>query len=107
MKNLTGSMIYKMPEVDAAPNDEVRYVKTEYGTTKEVLTSEKCAVCQERLWEEDKGISSWLQEAFCVMDPRAYVGGLPDYIKISHCLKKCHFTCKDELNKRLSAGEYL
>jgi hypothetical protein len=87
---------------------EIRYVKTEWGEDKEVLSTRKCCVCAERLWVTDNfGRQTTMPYSFNVLHPGAYLNGVPDYIKISNILLHCHYTCQKNLVGQLAAGTFI
>lgn len=107
MNNLRGSLISRS-KVEEAESEDVRYEKTSWGKIKMRRSSVKCCQCFERTWVEEREGCTWSRDTMLVVDPRAYVGGTPDYIKNSHILLTVHNgTCQEELNKRLDAGEFI
>lgn len=107
MNNLRGSLISHTKAEEVA-SDDVQYVQTPWGRIKKRRCSTKCCICLERIWVEEREGCTWTRDTFLVVDPRAYVGGTPDYIKNSHVLLTVHEkACQAELNKRLNAGEFI
>lgn len=107
MNNLRGSLISRST-VEETESEDVRYEKTSWGRIKMRRSSTKCCICHERTWVEEREGCSWSRGTVLVVDPRAYVGGTPDYIKFSHVLLTVHEdTCQEELNKRLDAGVFI
>lgn len=85
--------------------ETTRYTEGEYGRIKEIRSSIKCCICDDFMWVRQNG-NNWLI-GYKVLDTRAYVGGLPDYLKIPNILLEVHFECQNELIKRLDKGEYI
>ena len=85
----------------------VRYVDTENGKEREVLSSKKCVICDEYIWVVDNfNRQTILVEAFKIIDSRVYINGTPDYIKNSNTLFQCHWTCKNTLENQLTLGTF-
>lgn len=104
---IRGSLISRS-QVDEVESEDFRYEQTSWGRIKMRRTSTKCCICLERTWVEEREGCTVSRGTFLVVDPRAYVGGTPDYIKISHVLLTVHEdACQAELNKRLDAGEFI
>jgi hypothetical protein len=107
MNNLRGSLVSRT-KVEEAENADLRYLPGPYGKTKEERISSACCICLERIWVESRESCVWMHEAFLIIDPRAYVGGTPDYLKYSNVLLHVHYgTCQEEMNKRLNSGQFL
>jgi len=92
--------------VDEIESEDFRLIKVEYGVEKHRRTNTKCCVCKESMWVRDSGTVNWLIGTK-VMDSRAYVGGLPDYLTQSNVLLEIHIPCQEELKKRLDDGLFI
>ena len=103
MQNLT--MLLSKPTL-VIEDENTRIGTYSYGTETEIRTSKNCCVCKESMWARQNSVSTWLLGAK-VMDPRAYVGGLPDYLKNSSLLLEVHETCQSDLNQSLTDGLYI
>jgi len=87
---------------------EVRFIERTWGKDREIMSSNSCCVCNERIWViANLGRMIILDEAFKVADPRAYVNGTPDYLKVSNSLLECHWTCQNELETQLRTGTFV
>ena len=94
--------------LEVSDSNDIRYVKTEYGIDREVRSSMICCVCDERLWViENIGRQTILAEAFKVIDNRAYIYGVPDYIKTKNSLLSCHYSCQVDFNNQLNDGTFV
>lgn len=87
---------------------EVRYKEDEYwGKIKEIKTSALCCICDDNMWVEDRNNHTYLDEGFKVVHPNAYIGGIPDYLKLPNALLECHNKCRKELEQRLATNTFL
>ena len=88
---------------------EIRIVHNGWGEDEEILSSRTCCVCNNQIWVTNNiGRQTMSPYAFNVLNPEAYVNGIvPDYIKNSHVLLQCHYTCKKKLYKQLEEGSFI
>ena len=110
MNNMT--IVAEIPEVSELLTVEdlieVRFVKDEYKTDRQVLGTKTCCICNMRIWKIDNLDRVTMNHLiFKVIDPRAYVFGTPDYLKTSNVLLECHFTCKNEFINQLNNGTFI
>lgn len=87
--------------------EEERYFETKHGSEKQVLSSDTCCICAQRIWMTSRMQCSIFFEAFSMADARGYLDGTPNYLKNPSLLLRCHYDCKSELIKQFHNNTFI
>jgi hypothetical protein len=104
--NFNASNLLKKSEDGEIDTEDIKYSKDKMGfKVVEKRSQEKCCICDERIWYRDSMVASHMEEAFRVIDQRAYKE-LIDFPKKTDNLLTCHWTCKEILDERLRSHNF-
>jgi hypothetical protein len=104
--NFNASNLLKKSEDGEIDTENIRYSKDKMGfKVVEKKSKETCCICNEYIWYRDSIVSSHMEEAFRVIDQRAYNEPI-DFPKVTDNLLTCHWACEETLNERLRSSTF-